>query len=146
MSQQSIMHSLDEANPQAKVAGKSLAIMLIVALVAGILVGGIAGSLKKSQTNKAGSVSNTPAKKVVGVSDTKLFKDQAEGILREGGVNGEGSFHLERPGGESQNVYLTSSTVDLSQFIGKKVRVHGETFAAQKAGWLMDVGLVEVLQ
>jgi hypothetical protein len=76
----------------------------------------------------------------------KNFKDQAEGTLKEGGIDGEGNFHLERPGGESQNVYLTSSTVDLSLYVGKKVRVYGQTFAGQKAGWLMDVGLVEVLK
>ena len=61
-------------------------------------------------------------------------------------MEGEGSFHLERPGGTSQNVYLTSSTVDLSEYVGKKVKVYGETFQGEKAGWLMDVGLVEVLQ
>lgn len=120
--------------------------LIIGAIVAGAVVGGGAAMMKKSQASKAGSVSNAPAKKVIGVTDTKTFKDQAEGILREGGVEGEGSFHLERPGGTSQNVYLTSSTVDLSPYIGKRVRVHGQTFAAQKAGWLMDVGLVEVLQ
>ena len=81
----------------------------------------------------------------MGIKDKKTFKDNAEGILRDGGIEGEGQFHLERPGGISQNVYLTSTTVDLSQLIGKKVRVWGETFSAQKAGWLMDVGLVEVL-
>jgi len=53
---------------------------------------------------------------------------------------------LQRTGGESQNVYLTSTAVDLSKFLGKKVRVWGETFQGEKAGWLMDVGLVEVLQ
>ncbi len=81
-----------------------------------------------------------------GVADKKTFRDQAEGVLKEGGIDGEGSFHLERPGGPSQNVYLTSSTVDLSKYVGKKVRVYGETFAAEKAGWLMDVGLVEIIQ
>ena len=60
-------------------------------------------------------------------------------------IEDEGQYHIERPGGVSQNVYLTSTTVDLSQFIGKKIRVWGETFSAQKAGWLMDVGLVEVI-
>ncbi len=79
-----------------------------------------------------------------GIQDKKTFKDKAEGTLREGGIEGEGQFHLERPGGESQNVYLTSTTVDLSQYLGKKVIVWGETFTAEKAGWLMDVGLVEV--
>ena len=85
-------------------------------------------------------------KKTVGVVDKKTFKDQAEGTLKEGGIDGEGNFHLERPGGKSQNVYLTSSTVDLYPFVGKKVRVYGQTFAGQKAGWLMDVGYVEVLK
>jgi hypothetical protein len=30
--------------------------------------------------------------------------------------------------------------------VGKKVRVYGQTFAGQKAGWLMDVGYIEVLE
>ena len=74
----------------------------------------------------------------------KTFKDSAEGIMREGGIDGEGNFHLERPGGLSQNVYLTSTTVDLSDYIGKKVKVWGQTFQADKAGWLMDIGSVEM--
>lgn len=80
-----------------------------------------------------------------GIADKKEFPDQAEGKMKEGGIDGEGNFHLERPGGDSQNVYLTSSTVDLSKYIGKKVRVWGKTFEAEKAGWLMDVGFVENL-
>ena len=83
--------------------------------------------------------------KIFGSSDEKTFKDNAEGVLREGGIDGEGAYHLERLGGESQNVYLTSSVLDLSQFIGKKVKVWGETHTAEKAGWLMDVGRLQVL-
>lgn len=83
---------------------------------------------------------------IVGVTDERTFRDEAEGELEEGGINGEGSHHLVRPGGESQNVYLTSSIIDLGQFTGRKVRVWGETFAGQKAGWLMDVGKLEVLE
>lgn len=83
---------------------------------------------------------------VVGMLDEKTFRDTAEGTLEEGGINGEGSHHLVRTGGESQNVYLTSSVVDLDQFAGHKVKVWGETFTAQKAGWLMDVGKLEVLE
>jgi len=37
-----------------------------------------------------------------GSNDTKTFKDTAEGTLKEGGIDGEGAFHLERPGGDSQ--------------------------------------------
>lgn len=80
-----------------------------------------------------------------GIMDKKKFPDKAEGKLVEGGIDGEGSFHLVRSGGESQNVYLTSSIIDLSKYIGKKVRVWGQTFSGQKAGWLMDVGYVENL-
>jgi len=36
--------------------------------------------------------------------------------------------------------------VDLSQLIGRKVQVWGETFATQKAGWFMDVVKVKVLE
>lgn len=82
----------------------------------------------------------------VGMADEKTFRDNTEGKLEKGGVNGEGSHHLVRPGGESQNVYLTSSVIDLDQFTGREVKVWGETFAAQKAGWLMDVGKLEVLE
>ncbi|OGF98901.1 hypothetical protein A2153_00765 [Candidatus Gottesmanbacteria bacterium RBG_16_38_7b] len=83
-------------------------------------------------------------KEVVGSTDTKTFRDSAEGELEAGGINGEGTHRLIRPGGESQTVALTSSVLDLSQFEGKKVRVWGETFAGQTAGWFMDVGKVEV--
>ena len=81
-----------------------------------------------------------------GSKDDSTFKDSAEGVLLVGGVNGEGSYHVVREGGESQNVYLTSSVVDLGLFVNHKVVVRGETFKAQKAGWLMDVGQVKVLE
>ncbi len=88
---------------------------------------------------------NAPAKgQTFGTEDTSAYKDTAEGTLKEGGIEGEGQYHLERPGGESQNVYMTSSTVDLSKFVDKKIKVWGATQTAQHAGWLMDVGRVEV--
>mgnify|MGYP001590871529 CR=1 FL=1 len=82
---------------------------------------------------------------VVGSNDMKTFKDVAQGDLKGGGINGEGAYHLVRPGGDSQNVYITSSLVDLSKFLNKKIKVWGETQKAKFAGWLMDVGRVEVL-
>ena len=83
---------------------------------------------------------------VEGISDTKTFKDSAEGMLEKGGINGEGTHKLLREGGPSQTAYLVSSVVDLDAYAGKKVKVWGETFAAQKAAWLMDVGKIEVLE
>ena len=82
---------------------------------------------------------------IIGSADESAFKDSAEGKLVPGGIEGEGAFHLERPGGESQNVYLTSSVIDLSKFVDRKVKVWGETFQGQRAGWLMDVGRLQVL-
>lgn len=82
----------------------------------------------------------------VGVADESTFKDSAEGSIEKGGLDGEGSHKLIRPGGESQTIYLTSSVIDLDQFDGRKVKIWGETFSSQKAGWLMDVGKLEVLE
>lgn len=124
-------------------------------LIITLLIGGFTGyglaryqssSQKTNAVKETGNISDAKTQKMIGIADKKTFKDQAEGILKEGGIDGEGNFHLQRPGGESQNVYLTSTTVDLSAYLGKKVRVWGQTFTANKAGWLMDVGLVEILQ
>lgn len=85
--------------------------------------------------------------KVYGEQDTSSFEESApDGVLKKGGIDGEGQYHLVRPGGETKNVYITSSNVDLSLFIDRKVKVWGATQTAQKAGWLMDVGRVQVLE
>ena len=102
-----------------------------------------------SPTGSTGTSSTTTSVRVgasYGTNDTSTFKDMAEGTVQTGGVDGEGQYHLVRPGGDSQNVYMTSSVVDLAQFIGHKVKVWGQTQQAQHAGWLMDVGKVEVEQ
>lgn len=117
-----------------------------LAVVLGIAVGFFLNKSNENFKESMSGVSDAEAEKTIGIADKNTFKDKAEGVLKEGGIEGEGNFHLERPGGISQNVYLTSSTVDLSKHIGKKVRVWGETFTAEKAGWLMDVGLVEILK
>lgn len=75
-----------------------------------------------------------------------VFSDEAEGLLVEGGIDGEGTHHLERDGGPSRYVYLVSSVVALDEYVGKRVKVWGETNTAQKAGWLMDVGKLEILE
>lgn len=133
---------------------KFFSLKLIVSLIVVVLLGIGSGYFlaknisKTALTNLGVPTSGSTVAKgtVVGSEDLKTFKDIAEGKLEKGGIDGEGQFHLVRPGGESQNVYMTSSIVDLSLFIGKKVKVWGETQKAQKAGWLMDVGRVEVLE
>lgn len=100
--------------------------------------------LPNKETTKESKMVKTD--KVEGLTDTKNFKDSAEGTLEKGGINGEGTHKLVREGGPSQTAYLVSSVVDLDSYVGKKVKVWGETFAAQKAAWLMDVGKVEILE
>jgi hypothetical protein len=125
----------------------------LLAILITIILGGATGyflSTKKSVSGGPAVTADSQTAEVkkgvvVGITDEETFKDSAEGELKKGGLNGEGSHHLERPGGESQNVYLTSSIVDLDKFAGRKVKVWGETFSAQKAGWLMDVGKLQVL-
>jgi hypothetical protein len=126
-------------------------VLIIIAVV--VILGGIgSGYLLSQKVSPQETIQREISKEeikpgvTVGVADEKSFKDSAEGKLEKGGIDGEGSHHLVRPGGDSQNVYLTSSTIELEKFVGHKVKVWGQTFAAQKAGWLMDVGKLKVLE
>ncbi len=107
-----------------------------------LLSGRKLGSGSPSKSAPGAKSSNTEA----GIGDEKTFKDTATGVLTVGGINGEGTYHLVRPGGDSQNVYLTSTVIDMSSFAGKKVQVWGQTISGQQAGWLMDVGKLKVVQ
>lgn len=100
--------------------------------------------INKSSTGAApgAKVTSTEA----GVLDPKVKYNDATGVLRVGGIENEGTHHLERDGGPSQTVYLTSSVIDLQSFVGKKVQVWGQTLASKNAGWLMDVAKVRVTQ
>ncbi len=148
----SVMHNFSNANTNIISAGKVLTILIIVAVV-GTVVGYLLGQTKSGSPlanilpgGSANNASSVAVGKTYGSDDTKTYKDTTEGELKNGGIDGEGQYHLVRPGGDSQNVYLTSSTVDLSTFVDHKIKVWGQTQAAQKAGWLMDVGRVQVLQ
>ena len=81
---------------------------------------------------------------IYGSADEKAFNTTATGVLDKGGLNGEGTHKLVRPGGISQTVYMTSSVIDLDSLVGNQITVWGETFKGQKAGWLMDVGRAKV--
>jgi len=84
--------------------------------------------------------------KTYGEANPTTFPDTVTGVLVKGGIEGEGSHHLLRVGGPTKNVYLTSSVLDLDTFVNSEVEVRGQTFNAQKAGWLMDVGSVKVIK
>lgn len=148
--------NLDDTPKPTMTAKSSKNIALVISLIAiasGVLTGFGAYKLKA----KTSPVSDTQAPmqqsagatvkagEIFGVQDEKTFKDSAQGYLEQGGVGGEGSHKLLRAGGETQTVVLTSSITDLDKLVGMEIKVWGETFKAQKAGWLMDVGRVEVV-
>lgn len=141
-----LIHSFDEGEKKSSLLPKIFIFLLVVVL--GVGTGYGASQYSKSKTTSTVKQTTTTASedgKTEGVTDTTNFKDTAEGILIEGGIDGEGQYHLQRPGGESQNVYLTSSAIDLTKYINKKVQVWGQTFTSEKAGWLMDVGKIKEL-
>ncbi len=142
-----LVKKLDTAQKRSPM--KTLIIVILI-ILAGI---GSGYGLNRKTSSTAGMKSTADASKeglkvgdVFGSNDEKSFKDPAEGVLVKGGIEGEGSHHLLRPGGPTQNLFLTSSIVDLDLFVDHKIKVWGETFAAQKAGWLMDVGRIEVVE
>ncbi|MCL4397712.1 hypothetical protein M1403_01645 [Patescibacteria group bacterium] len=128
---------------------KKVLLILLVPILLGLLSGyflyrkNTDGTVRLAGKNV--EVVQTPTEE--GVKDASTFKDTATGTLQEndGKITNEGTHVLVRDGGPSQNVYLTSSVIDLSKYVGKKVQIWGETFQGQKAGWLMDVGRIKVL-
>ncbi|GIW63801.1 MAG: hypothetical protein KatS3mg091_603 [Patescibacteria group bacterium] len=133
----------DQPNYTDLINKKIIVLLIITGLLVGLSVGYF--TAPKTQTAET-TTTNEKTITQAGIMDEKKFPDKAEGVLKEGGIDGEGSFHLERPGGESQNVYLTSTTVDLTQFINKKVQIWGATYKGEKAGWLMDVGYIKIIE
>lgn len=125
-------------------------IVVILILSAGVTTGyflsGSHSLPKELKSTENVSEEGVKVGDVFGMVDEKTFRDSTEGILVKGGIDGEGSHHLLRPGGVTQSVYLTSSTIDLDLFVDHKIKIWGETFQAQKAGWLMDVGRAEVIE
>lgn len=125
-----------------------LTIVLSVGVVLlGVLTGWFLSVGKKSSSSdsKVQTEGVTESETEAGIVDESVFSDSVEGTLVEGGIKGEGTHHLEREGGSSQNVYLTSTVIDLQSFVGKNVKVFGETLSAINAGWLMDVGKIKVV-
>ena len=152
MEDKPIMHKM-VSSPSSGNASSSSApifialVLLIVGVISGFFLSRQSLSPISGRKEVVSEVSGTIKKgQVYGAKDEKAFRDKAEGTLEKGGLDGEGSHKLIREGGESQTAYVTSSTLDLDQFVGRKVKVWGETYKAQRAGWFMDVGRVEVLE
>lgn len=117
-------------------------------LIAAVLLGlgsGYIFAKQASVSNVPKDSANTSVSAKSAAADTQTFRDFAEGVIQNkptGSAYDEGTHILVRDGAAS--VALTSSVVDLSQYVGKKVKVYGETQKALKEGWLMDVGRVDI--
>lgn len=126
--------------------------VLLISAVVVVLVGvGTGYFLSKGGSVKVLGGPSTQGTKVStttekGIVDSSTFTDTATGTVQKGGLGIDGTHKLLRDGGPSQTVYLTSSVVDLDEFVDKKVEVHGQTVKGQKAAWLMDVGYVKIVQ
>jgi len=157
------MNNQVEMNQPAEIAEKkeNLIDIRLILLFAGITLLGLGSGFGLSRLQVSGSEQATSADqqgaagqasgKSVKVGQTygnqsEQFTDEAIGVVQKNNEESEGTHKLIREGGESQTAYLTSSLVDLNRFVNRKVKVWGETFAAQKVGWLMDVGAVKVLE
>jgi hypothetical protein len=137
---------------------KVLPIVIIVGILLGLgsgfflaqkqllLAGGTGTSILSAKPQELTSSTSVKVGDVFGSADEATFRDQAEGILMAGGIDGEGSHHIERGANKTQWVYVTSSVVDLDLLVGNRVTIWGETNQGKKAGWLMDVGKLKVLE
>lgn len=130
--------------------GKNTKVMMGAGALVIIFLGVATGWFMTGSSVKSAATNPAPTSNVADVSQTgenvpkSIFSDTADGVLKEGGVEGEGTHHLERDGQDP--VYLLSTVIDLDSFVGKKVEVQGQSLAAEHAGWLMDVGKVKVLE
>lgn len=150
LSSQDTFVSQTNNNKNAKII---IAIIVIFGITAGFWISRFwptktAVSLSDLETNGTTTVTDTTSLKVgvlYGETD-KSFTDSATGTIADGGLNGVGTHVLKRDGGDSQTAALTSSTVDLSLFVGKKVQITGQTNSSNKVAWLLDVGNIKILE
>ncbi|KKU92507.1 MAG: hypothetical protein UY21_C0001G0130 [Microgenomates group bacterium GW2011_GWA1_48_10] len=143
----SVIKPLVGDTPHLQLGAKTL-VILAVLIILGTTTGYAIYAMKTSGTARIAGrdlqiIKNSSEE---GVKDASTFRDTATGLLKEndGKITDEGSHILVR-GDASQNVYLTSSIIDLSKYVDKKVQVWGETYQGRTAGWLMDIGRVKVL-
>jgi hypothetical protein len=134
--------------PVSSLSSRLPIIIIVIALVLGTGTGYVMSTRGSKSVGLASPGGLTQSKPTAASQDNQTFRDFAEGTLQKKPAPtaeddySEGTHLLTRP--NAQPVALTSSVVDLDQFVGKKVKVYGETQKALKEGWLMDVGKVEV--
>lgn len=143
--------SQPEAHSKKSVNYLAVAVIVLSSLVLGAgsgyaarQVGG--ASSNPTSTTQADNKTVVISENEAGVDNNEAFPDSAVGVLMEGGKDGEGTHYLDRGMGVDKYVYLTSTVINMQKFVGKNVEVRGQTLSARKAGWLMDVGRIKVVQ
>lgn len=123
--------------------------IIVIVIAAGALSGLVLSSRSKSKSASSSAISEEELTPEQQQSFQVVTRDQAEGVVEKNDKfeeTAQGQWKLIRPGGESQTAYLTSSFLDLDEYVGKKVKVFGETLGSDKVGWLMDVAKIEVIE
>ncbi|OGE72434.1 hypothetical protein A3H40_04280 [Candidatus Daviesbacteria bacterium RIFCSPLOWO2_02_FULL_38_15] len=124
--------------------------LLLTVIAVSVALGTLTGYILSNKDGKLASSGLSSGAPKNAQSDTKTFRDFAEGVVQARPQPSdlaeyvEGTHILTREG--AVPVALTSSVMDLSQYEGKKVKVFGETQKALKEGWLMDVGRVDEIK
>ncbi len=152
------VNNINQATP-LKLPGnskKNYIIIIVLAIISGFLISRFLPTRVVTTDSSSGNTNSIEAAKIeegkevkIGVTYgnlSKNFSDSAMGVIKSGGISGEGTHTLIREGGVTQNAALTSSVIDLDLFIDKKVEVKGETNDSNKAGWFMDVGSIKILE
>ncbi len=122
----------------------SFVVVLLGVATGWFLAGGNKTAISETNTSQQSSSKKEPEE--AGMGDEKSYGSTTEGILKKGGIKGEGTHYIDRGLGESKYVYLTSSVADLDSFVDKKVVVWGETISAKYASWMIDVGKIKVVK
>lgn len=123
--------------------------LLIVSLGLGIGTGFVFAKKGVQSGNSSVSVQSSNSvqtDKEAGINDTSAFPDTATGVLTTGGIRGEGTHHLDRSETKEKEVALSSTVINLDNFVGKKVEIRGQTISSKTSGWLMDVGKIKIVQ
>ena len=99
-----------------------------------------AGLFQKSvyYRDQHGNLTEVAIGQEIGIKQTNTQLDIVTGLLTETDDVVKGTHKLVR-GADDFSVYLTSSAIDLEQFIGRGIEARGQTFARDEVGWFMDV-------
>lgn len=142
-----VLHPIDENKivhdfPKSNISKMKTVFAGLLVILAGLGTGYLLSGAQASGGEPIATANTSMGSGEANVDESLLSKPEV-GILKEGGINGEGTHYLDRGAGEDKYIYLLSTVLNLDTFVGKKVEIRGQTLAAEHAGWLMDVGRIK---